>query len=212
MDSVHFSNDEERTMLRDSVRGLLSEHWPAEKAQSFAGDSDRQKDIWRVLSEQGYSALCSKESGTGLREALIVMSELGRAACPAPVLDAVMLNLFLGQESRVAELLSAVHAGKAFVCLSFAGSDPDRSVGGITGANGRFSGNVGFIDAASCATHLAFVVDEGATTLSVKITWVIPPGRRRLENCQPPRVVEGATALAACPNGRAVRRDRDCQQ
>ena len=54
MDSVHFSSDEERTMLRDSVRGLLKEHWPAEKAQSFAGDSERQKDIWRILSEQGY--------------------------------------------------------------------------------------------------------------------------------------------------------------
>jgi len=170
MDSVHFSGDEERTMLRDSVRGLLSEHWPVEKALPFSGDSDRQKDIWRVLSEQGYSALCSKESGTGLREALIVMSELGRAACPAPLLDAVLLNLFLGQESRAADLLSAVHEGKAFVCLSLAGSDPDRSVGGITGANGRFSGTVGFIDAASCATHLAFVVDEGASIAIVPIS------------------------------------------
>src|SRR5260370_17427005 len=91
------------------------------------------------------------------------MCELGCAACPAPVLDAVLLHLFLGQESRAADLLSAVYEGKAFVCLSFAGSDPDRSVGGITGANGRFSGNVGFIDAASCASHFAFVVDEGAS-------------------------------------------------
>jgi hypothetical protein len=53
-------------------------------------------------------------------------------------------------------------------------------------------------------SEASFVVDEGATTLSVKITWVIPLGRRRLENCQPPRVVEGATALTACPNGGAI--------
>src|ERR1700744_2624774 len=137
MDSIQLSNDEERTMLRDSVRGLLSEHWPQEKAQAYAADPERQKSTWRILSKQGLSALCSKDSGTGLREALIVMAELGRAACPAPVLDAALLNLFIGHESGAAELLSAVHEGNAFVCLSFAGSDPDPSVGSITSAQGR---------------------------------------------------------------------------
>src|ERR1700750_1282629 len=80
MDSIQLSNDEERTMLRDSVRGLLSEHWPPEKAQSYAAEPDRQKGMWRLLSKQGLSALCSKDSGTGLRETLIVMAELGRTA------------------------------------------------------------------------------------------------------------------------------------
>jgi alkylation response protein AidB-like acyl-CoA dehydrogenase len=179
MDSLQLSNDEERTMMRDSVRGLLGEHWPSEKAQAHAADTERQKAIWRLLGEQGLSALCSKGSGTGLREALIVMSELGRAACPSPVLDAVLLNLFLGHDKAAADLLSAVHAGKAFVCLSFAGSDPDRSVGGITSAQGRYSGTIGFVDGASCATHIAVVVDDGASVAIVPVSKdvVVTPAR-----------------------------------
>jgi alkylation response protein AidB-like acyl-CoA dehydrogenase len=170
MDSIQLSNDEERAMLRDSIRGLLSEHWPPEKAQSYAADPDRQKSMWRLLGEQGLSALCSKDSGTGLRETLIVMAELGRAACPAPVLDAALLNLFLGHDSGFSELLSAVHEGNAFVCLSFAGSDPDRSIGSVTSAKGRYTGTVGFVDAASCATHFAFVVDNGASIAIVPVS------------------------------------------
>ena len=121
MDSIQLSNDEERTMLRDSIRGLLSEHWPPEKAQAYAADPERQKSMWRLLSEQGLSALCSKDSGTGLREALIVMAELGRAACPAPVLDAALLNLFIGHDSGISHIAAAAGAR---CLLLFGWTDP----------------------------------------------------------------------------------------
>lgn len=170
MDSVQLPSNEERTMLRDSIRGTLSEHWPADKAVSFAQDPDRQKGIWKVLSQQGYTGLGTSGSGTGLREAVILMSELGRAACPAPMLDTILLNLFLGQEGQAADLLAGIQDGKAFACLSFAGADPDRAVGGITGTNGRFSGKVGFVDAASCATHFAFVAADGASVAIVPMS------------------------------------------
>jgi hypothetical protein len=32
MDGMHLASDEERTMLRDSVRGILEQHWPTDNA------------------------------------------------------------------------------------------------------------------------------------------------------------------------------------
>jgi alkylation response protein AidB-like acyl-CoA dehydrogenase len=167
MDGMHLASDEERTMLRDSVRGILEQHWPTDNAVSLSADGNRLKEIWRVLAAQGLSALCSNGSGTGLREALIVMSELGRASCPAPVLDAVLLNLFLGDDPKAAELLSGLRDGSAFACVSFAGADPDHAVGSISGTNGRFNGKVGFVDVANCASHFAFMGSDGTSMVIV---------------------------------------------
>jgi hypothetical protein len=57
MDGTHLPSDEERSMLRDAVRGVLCQHWPADKALAFAADTARLRAIWRTLGEQGYAAL-----------------------------------------------------------------------------------------------------------------------------------------------------------
>jgi alkylation response protein AidB-like acyl-CoA dehydrogenase len=170
MDTMQLPSDEERTMLRDSVRGILGQHWPADRALSYAGDGERLRGIWRLLGEQGYAALGADEAGGGLREAMVAVAELGRAACPAPMLDAAILGLFLGQRPEVADLRADLTEGTAFACVSFAGADPDPAVGRITGANGRFSGKVRFVDAASCATHFAFIEGDGATMAIVPLS------------------------------------------
>jgi alkylation response protein AidB-like acyl-CoA dehydrogenase len=94
------------------------------------------------------------------------MSELGRATCPAPMLDAALLNLFLGTEERARDFLAELRDGQAFPCLSFAGADPDPAVGRIAGENGRFSGTVNFVEAAASATHFAFV-EPGGTAMVI---------------------------------------------
>src|SRR5258708_6183758 len=170
MDTMQLPSDEERTMLRDSIRGILGQHWPADQALSYAEDGERLRGIWRILCEQGYAALGVDGAGGGLREAMVVMAELGRAACPAPMLDAAIINLFLSQRAEVADLRASLAEGTAFACVSFAGADPDQAVGCITGVNGRFSGKVGFVEAASCATHVAFIEGDGATMAIVPLS------------------------------------------
>ena len=161
MDGMQLPSDEERTMLRDSVRGILGQHWPSDRALSYAGDGDLLRQSWRVLGKQGCTALGADAADGGLREVMVVMAELGRAACPVPMADAAILNLFLGQRAEAAGLLAGLHEGSAIACLSFAGADPDPAIGRITGANGRLSGKVGFVDAASCASHFAFIEGDG---------------------------------------------------
>ena len=70
-------------MLRDSVRGLLEEHWHA----TDAGGAEFEtmiSAVWSRLVQQGIAVLGADAEQGGLREILAVMEELGRAACPAP--------------------------------------------------------------------------------------------------------------------------------
>src|SRR5262245_10956658 len=161
MDGTQLPGDEERNMLREAVRVLLAQHWPADKALAFAADTARLRGIWSILGEQGYAALGTDPAAGGLREILVVMSELGRAACPAPMIDAALLNLLLGGEGQARDFLSDLQGGHAFACLSFAGADPDPAAGRITGANGKFGGTVNFVETAACATHFAFLEGDG---------------------------------------------------
>ena len=97
----------------------------------------------------------------GLREILVVMEELGRAACPAPMWSAVLANLVLSGASSgpVAELRQALHAGTARVAFSFGAFDPDPSVGSIKLHGEQATGSLRFVEAAGSATHLLVAVD-----------------------------------------------------
>jgi alkylation response protein AidB-like acyl-CoA dehydrogenase len=161
-------------MLRDAVRGLLKQHWPADKAVGFAAQPGELTRIWRVLAEQGYAMLGADAAAGGLREILIVLQELGRAACPAPVLDAAIVNLALRSAGspgpRVLAFQSALQSGTASACVSFGALDPDRSTGGVAISNGHVSGKVNFVDGAQVATHLVVFDGAGPAMAIVEMT------------------------------------------
>src|ERR1700730_6664380 len=142
--NANLPNDQERSMLRDAIRTLLEQHWPSDKAKAFAAEPAAVARLWRVLAEQGCTVLGADPASGGLREILAVMAELGRAACPAPMLDAAIVNTLLTEAAAgnagVARFLGALHAGEAYACVSFGALDPDRGVGGVTVSDGRVSG------------------------------------------------------------------------
>ncbi|HEY6714956.1 MAG TPA: acyl-CoA dehydrogenase family protein, partial [Reyranella sp.] len=162
--NANLPNDQERSMLRDAIRTLLEQHWPSDKAKAFAAEPAAVARLWRVLAEQGCTVLGADPESGGLREILAVMAELGRAACPAPMLDAAIVNTLLAEAATgnagVARFLGALHAGQAYACVSFGAFDPDRGVGGVTVSDGRVSGTVAFVDAAAPATH--FVIFDAS--------------------------------------------------
>src|SRR5258708_11497732 len=90
---VDLASDQERTMLRDAVRGLLKHHWPADKAVASAALPQEAARLWDVLAGQGYAALGTDAEAGGLREILIELQELARAAPPAPTLDPALLTI-----------------------------------------------------------------------------------------------------------------------
>jgi alkylation response protein AidB-like acyl-CoA dehydrogenase len=157
--SANLSSDHERTMLRDAVRGMLEQHWSADKAKALSASAVELDRLWRILAEQGCSALGADPSSGGLREIVVVMEELGRAACPAPMLDATILNLALAEiaplREEVQRLLHGLHVGTAYACVSFGALDPDRATGALRVSDQKAFGAINFVESAQAATHFA---------------------------------------------------------
>jgi alkylation response protein AidB-like acyl-CoA dehydrogenase len=164
MDPSQLPSEEVRKMLRDSLRGFLSEHWGSQAATRHAASPAKISAIWTMLVGQGVASLGCDFSEGGLREILVVMTELGRAACPAPMWSAALANLGLsGSNAEAAiDLLEKLRAGEVRVAFSFGGLDPDSHAGSIRVTNEKASGLVRFVEVAASCTHLLVATEGGA--------------------------------------------------
>ncbi len=162
MESAQLPNDEIREMLRDSLRGFLAERWDAAAAASDIALPEAISSIWNGLVGQGVAPLGSDFNEGGLREILVVMAELGRAACLAPMWSAALTNLALSDcdNEAAVELRRKLHDGTARIAFSFGAFAPDRNEGSIRVENERASGLLRFVEVAASCTHLVVPIDE----------------------------------------------------
>jgi len=167
MDVSQLPSDEIREMLRDSLRGFLVGHWKAGDAVTPASLPEAIVSIWTKLVGQGVASLGCDFNEGGLRETLVVMTELGRAACPAPMAAAALTNLALsGCGHDIATgLLEGLHGGSARAAFAFGAFDPDRGAGAIRLEDGRASGSLRFVEAAGSCTHLVVPVEPSALAI-----------------------------------------------
>ncbi len=154
-------------MLRDSLRGFLAEHWNAGAAAGPDTLSRAISSIWARLVGQGVASLGCDFNEGGLREILVVMAELGRAACSAPMWSAALTNLVLSGCSVEAavELRRKLHGGTALVAFAFGAFDPDRNAGAIRVEGGRANGLLRFVEVAESCTHLVVPVEQSALAI-----------------------------------------------
>ncbi|AUC96235.1 acyl-CoA dehydrogenase [Bradyrhizobium sp. SK17] len=158
--------DDVTAMLRESIRGFLDEHWRPRGATA-SSSPDEISAIWRKLVGQGVAALGAEAGEGGLAEILVVMAELGRAGCPAPMWSAALANLAVSgsQAGVVADLQARLHAGTAIVAFSFGALDPDRGTGSIVAADDAATGVLRCVEAAGSATHLLVALDRAHLAL-----------------------------------------------
>src|SRR5690349_14215288 len=157
-------SDAERDLLRKSVRDLLSDIWPADRAVENAASVKAVAALWPALAKQGLSSLGSDVAGVGLREIVLVFEELGRASCPAPLLGAVAANLALAQQPSNAAraLLEDLHQGNAIVALGLGAFDGDPAAGRVTVTDDKLRGKLSFVEGAQAATHVIVFTDAPA--------------------------------------------------
>src|SRR5882757_9201535 len=169
MPELQLPTDEDRRLLRDSVRNFLLTHWPEQGAVVRSEDPHEIKAGLAELAAQGLTELGSDPSQGGLREILIVQQELGRAACPAPVLAASIANLLLdtrGLDNPVAStLLNDLRTGKAAAAIAFGPLDGDRTACTYELKSGKISGEARYLDVAHCATH--FILVTSRTSIAI---------------------------------------------
>lgn len=156
-------SDEDRQILREAVRGFF-ENTPEISTPTTPS-------IWKQLAGQGLTQIAASPADGGLREILQVAEEAGRAACRAPLADAALVNLMqLGARSDAPALMSLLedlHAGDAAIALCFADFDHDRSAGWARMEANHVVAELGFVEAADIATHLAVLV-PGPTLVILK--------------------------------------------
>jgi alkylation response protein AidB-like acyl-CoA dehydrogenase len=161
MTSSALPSDDVRTMLRDSLRGFLRTQWKPEALAKPSELAAEVASIWTRLVGQGVAALGCDFGEGGLREILVVMTELGRASCPAPMWSAALANLALSgcRAEAAVELLEKLRNGAARVAFSFGALDPDANSGAIVLADGRASGLLRFVEVAGSCSHLLVAID-----------------------------------------------------
>jgi alkylation response protein AidB-like acyl-CoA dehydrogenase len=165
IDRDRLPGDEERTMLRDSLRGYLETHWPAAGAVARSADAAAVAALATGLAGQGLAALGSSPEEGGLRELVVVMEALGRAAAPAPMLGAALVNLALGplalRDGAAARLLDRVQGGQARVAVSFGELDPDLHAANLVWQGTALDGSMRYVDGAAAATDLLVTTPDG---------------------------------------------------
>jgi 3-oxo-4-pregnene-20-carboxyl-CoA dehydrogenase beta subunit len=156
-------SDTDRDLLRRSIRDFLAARWPAEGAMERASEPQAVTAIWRGLTDQGLGALGADKAEAGLREIVLALEELGRAACPAPLLGAVAINLAFAprQSNATRALLEDVHQGKASISLALGTFDGDASAGRAEMRGDALTGKLAFVEGAQFATHFAVFIDGG---------------------------------------------------
>ncbi len=195
---------DEVQQLRDSARGFLARYWPSDKVLERAAQPEAVRELWQRAAAQGWTSLGSDPEAGGLQEVLVLLEELGRAACPVPLLDAFLATTALRQaDTSVArEVLEALDAGTASISVALGPADGDGNAGSIASSSTsdgatHFTGTVRFVEALSFATHLLVAVGSSeaieevalirtnAVGVTVTLTpgFAIPPlGEVRLEN------------------------------
>jgi alkylation response protein AidB-like acyl-CoA dehydrogenase len=86
--------------FRASVRGTLARVWPTPHA---AGERV-VADVWRIAADQGWTELGGEDA---LAAAIAAMEELGRVACPLPLMDAYVAARVFQQDEEISAGIAA---------------------------------------------------------------------------------------------------------
>ena len=136
----------------DTVAGVAQSHW----GNATAAPTGGLEDLWRLGAKQGWFQL---GPANALGAALAATRELGRIACPLPVIDGfVATRLLAGLENLVGD----IESGEVRVLVA---ALPDATVSAVP-----------FLDAADAATHVLLVPPTGgsATLRPIVATEAMP--------------------------------------
>ena len=154
--------------LRASLRGMLAQRSPGRHVLSWS-ESGQAMDasLWRTLAgEMGLAGMAIPEEygggGAGLREAAVVLEELGRAVAPVPFLGSAVVATSALLACRDAELLTKLATGEAIAALAVPlGAGPAPAPVTVRAENGRLHGSVGLVADALAADVLLVPADGG---------------------------------------------------
>ena len=177
-------------LLRGSVRGLLERRWPADQALELPSDPDALAALWSEAASLGWTDLGRPGTDDGVSAALVVLQELGRAACPLPILGTLLAVWALDFAPEPGQISRALSGGTGAVAAAL-GEEAGERGGGSAGA--RSDGRAGF----SVSGRLRFV--EGLPLCSRLLVLARPGPLLTLVDAAAPGVSATPTPGLAVP-------------
>lgn len=174
---VRFTLTDEQRLLRDTVRGMLTDRAPSKRVREVMMEDGTDLATYEELAGLGLTGLAVPEelggAGSTFVEVGIVMEELGRRLAPVPYLSSVVLGLTAvleaGDESQLAAIVPPVIAGAQRLALAHLDADGrDRTGVPVTarreGEAWVLDGVSGFVVDGATATTLLVAADTGQGT------------------------------------------------
>ena len=207
--------DEVETDLRASVKDMLATRSPVSRVLAqLENGQPYDAALWKTLaSGMGLAGIAVPErfggSGGGLREAAVVLEELGRAVTPAPFLSSAVVATSALISVGDADLLAKLAAGESVAVLAVPFSTTPGSLRTtVTMVDGRLTGEVTSVADGMGADILLVPTDQGlyvvdATaegvqrTAAVSLDLTRPIGDIRVEGAAARQLAAGADAAAA---------------
>jgi alkylation response protein AidB-like acyl-CoA dehydrogenase len=158
-----FGSPDDIALTRDAARGFLATHWPDRHAVEMAERPEEVAKIWSGIARQGWTELGGDHDDGALSLAVVLMQELGRAACPAPLMDCFLANLALPVTSSGAasDFIKGLRDGtrSAAWIIGNPEAGEDSSDLALTTHEDELSltGNVSFVENASSVTDFIVV-------------------------------------------------------
>jgi alkylation response protein AidB-like acyl-CoA dehydrogenase len=190
---MNFDFSEDQYLLRDSVRGYLSDHWGTARLRAAGGQFDPK--LWQGLCDLGLQTLLVPEAfggaGLGMEDAVLSFEEFGRALVPGPMADTILVSEIIarfGSDAARAEFLPAIAAGTARLGFAHAEPDSGRDPEQVTAvalrcADGwRLRGRKILVPAADAATALAVSARLPDGTPGLFLCSLMAPGVRVARN------------------------------
>ena len=165
----NFGYDDDAAALKTQAEKFFTDRLPVDQLHALVAHNPTpdcapevvwQPEIWREMTELGWSILTVPEAHGGLGLPLVAVAGLieaqGKSACPSPLLETLNSGLVLSHCSEPGVGFEAILAGKA---VSLAFSDQHGSCGPgktpVSVANGTLSGQAFFVqDAAKADAYL----------------------------------------------------------
>lgn len=205
--------------LRESVRGLLAQRSPVSQVLArIEANEPYDQALWRTLvTEMGLAGMAVPErfggSGASLREAAVVVEELGRGVAPVPFLSSAIVATTTLLASYAAEPLRKVAAGESIAVLGVPFlSGPHSPQSTVTAEDGRLTGSVALVADGLAADLLLILAADGlylvdATADGVSRTAVVsldltrPLADLRFDGAAGQRIAEGDAGRSAVAAG-----------
>jgi alkylation response protein AidB-like acyl-CoA dehydrogenase len=162
---MDFELSDEQTMLRDTVREVLTRKYDVETLRSVTDtELGWDKGVWKSLADIGILGLTFPEAdggmGAGPVEFTSVMTEIGRSLAPEPYLDSVLVPGSLvgatADDATRAEILGGLASGEilaAFAHLEAGDRWPGAKVA-TTATDGKLNGTKVLVGHGDCADKL----------------------------------------------------------